>query len=369
MKYTVIALLSFCLILGCTEGERGVRIEGKLKNPIAGATIQLQEYGDSGIEIRDSTVVDDGGNFVIYADITETTFLRVNIANRQFVNLILKGDEGSVSIEADGTSTNARTAVQGSPDTDLMEKMDSAALKRQSDIQLLTQESRQARSTGDVKTLNDINEQWMYLAAKHNKNMRGLIWESLPSLAALYGVNYIDVEVEYTFADSLVQFYAQSLPDHPFTKELAAKVSGISRVSIGADAPEISLPSTDGEVISLSSLRGKYVLIDFWAAWCRPCRMENPNVRRLYSRYKNENFEIYAVSLDRTKEAWLKAIEDDQLPWIHVSDLKYFNSAGARAYNVSAIPATYLIGPDGKIVAKGLRGPSLQAKLAELFGA
>ncbi|MFT6867330.1 MAG: thiol-disulfide isomerase/thioredoxin [Cyclobacteriaceae bacterium] len=120
--------------------------------------------------------------------------------------------------------------------------------------------------------------------------------------------------------------------------------------------------------MSLTSFRGKYVLIDFWAAWCRPCRQENPNVLRMYNLYKDQNFEILGVSLDRDRTAWLAAIKSDGISWQHVSDLKYFNSQAASDYKIGSIPATYLIGPDGKIIAKGLRGPSLEAKLKEIFG-
>ena len=146
-----------------------------------------------------------------------------------------------------------------------------------------------------------------------------------------------------------------------------SKVNSLKSTAIGVSAPEISLPDTSGSIFNLSSLRGNYVLIDFWAAWCRPCRQENPNVVRLYDKYRNKNFEILGVSLDRTDRAWRKAIADDGLKWIHVSDLSYFNTKAARDYQVSSIPQTFLIDPQGKIVAKGLRGPSLEAKLSELF--
>ena len=139
-------------------------------------------------------------------------------------------------------------------------------------------------------------------------------------------------------------------------------------VDIGSVAPEISYPSPDGSVISLSSLRGKYVLIDFWASWCSPCRRENPNLVSNYKRFHDKGFEIFQVSLDKTKDAWIKAIKKDNLSWPnHVSDLKYWDSEPARQYNVRSIPSNFLLDPDGKVIAKDLRGIALGKKLAEIF--
>ena len=119
----------------------------------------------------------------------------------------------------------------------------------------------------------------------------------------------------------------------------------------------------------MASLRGKYVLLDFWAAWCRPCREENPNIVENYNNYKSYGFDVYQVSLDRTKEDWIRGIKQDKLPWINVSDLKYYQSEAAKLYNVDRIPSAFLLDPEGKIIAKhtDLRGPNLSRKLAEIF--
>ena len=139
------------------------------------------------------------------------------------------------------------------------------------------------------------------------------------------------------------------------------------KLAVGQVAPEITLADPSGNMVSLSSLRGNYVMIDFWAAWCKPCRAENPNVVALYKKYNPKGFEVFGVSLDRKKEDWLKAIEKDGLSWTHVSDLQYFNSEAAQLYNIQAIPATYLLDKEGKIIAKNLRGIALRKKLEELF--
>jgi peroxiredoxin len=136
---------------------------------------------------------------------------------------------------------------------------------------------------------------------------------------------------------------------------------------IGDQAPDISLPDPDGNLKVLSSLRGKYVLLDFWASWCGPCRFENPNVVRLFQKYKDKDFDILSVSLDNNKKAWLNAIEADGMEWNHVSDLKKWESSVTPVYHLDGIPMTYLLDKNGIIIAKNLRGPDLEKKLAEVL--
>ncbi len=139
--------------------------------------------------------------------------------------------------------------------------------------------------------------------------------------------------------------------------------------SIGELAPELNFPDPSGKIITLESLKGNYVLIDFWASWCKPCRMENPNVVKLYNKYKEKGFTVYSVSLDNNKDRWINAIKQDNLTWPnHVSDLKQWQTEATKIYGFRGIPYTVLIDKEGKIVAKNLRGPTLENKLGEIFG-
>ena len=141
-----------------------------------------------------------------------------------------------------------------------------------------------------------------------------------------------------------------------------------SFLQIGSEAPEIRQQTPDGGTFALSQLRGKVVLIDFWASWCRPCRIENPAVKQVYNKYKGKGFEILGVSLDRDHNAWIGAIQQDGLPWKHVSDLGFWQNAAAQEYGVQSIPFTVLVDREGKILEKGLRAHDLDAKLSQIFG-
>jgi peroxiredoxin len=167
---------------------------------------------------------------------------------------------------------------------------------------------------------------------------------------------------------NIINNAAVKFPDHSgvaaVKRSLEAKMKEMQGL-VGQPAPEISLPDINGKEVKLSSFRGKYVLVDFWASWCGPCRNENPNVVKAYNKYKDKNFTVLGVSLDEEKDDWGKAIQKDGLTWTHVSDLKHWNSVVVPLYHIEGIPYNVLVDPNGTVIAENLRGPMLEAKLEE----
>ncbi len=348
------------------ENDGYVQIEGKIKNPSSEGYVVLEKIGEQNIDVVDTLMVSSDSTFRYSMKNEDPGFYRLNLYDRQYVNLIL--DKEDVQITADGNRPDGLVEVSGSRDTDYFYEVNDIMRDFQQSVNELNADFMKARSENEIEKMQQIEEQYLQIEQQNNEKIKSKIRDMGSSIAALYAVNFLDAEKEFPFLDELATKFQKDLPDSPYTKQFVAQVESLRSLAIGMPAPDIQLPNPAGDTVSLSSLQGKYVMIDFWAAWCKPCRMENPNVVRMYKKYKDEGFEIYGVSLDRSKEDWVGAIEKDQLTWEHVSDLQYFDSQAARLYNINAIPATVLIDPDGKIIAKNLRGSALEEKLAEIFG-
>lgn len=366
-KLWFLGLIGLMWSCGASHEKGTVGISGEILNPIGGGVVIIEQVFGSDFIVVDSFSMGSKAKFERRLKVDEPGFYRLNLFGRQYVNLIL--NDTDIEVIAEGNKPNGSFTVKGSKDTDYITEINQLQKDFDLSIQPLNNDFIQANNNGDRARIFELREEYMLKKANYDKALKDKLWGMDNSISAIIGAfEFVNPEEEFPFFDSLANRFEKELPNSRYTKDLIRKVNGLKRLAVGSEAPELSLPNPEGTTIALSSMRGQYLMIDFWAAWCKPCRQENPNVVRMYNKYHDKGFEILGVSLDRKKDAWLKAISDDGLEWPHVSDLKYFNSEAARIYNINAIPATYLIGPDGKIIAKGLRGPTLEAKLEEIFG-
>jgi len=348
-------------------------IEGTFKNGVPGTKVYLQLGATQNPFVLDSTTLDEKGSFRFERiEPDGGNIYQINLANRQRLNFLAEGGE-SFTLVGDALDTNedgvSKTGmVTGSKNMEYYNKIMILVAELRSKVGEWNEEYEKASLKNDQKKMNEIQGKF----EKEERKLLGEVRKMLPEM----GTSFIAVFAANNFFSSeadlpLLEDLAERLEkENPSPKYAQAFISGIRRIkgiSVGDIAPDFTLDAPDGTPVSLSSLRGKYVLLDFWASWCGPCRRENPNVVRLYNQYKDKNFEIYGVSLDRDRDAWIKAIQDDGLTWVHGSDLKYWNSDVAVKYGVNGIPATYLLDTEGRVIAKNLRGQALERKLQEIL--
>jgi peroxiredoxin len=369
MKRVSIIALSILVLIGCgqkdaTEKEAGIMISGSITNPANGIVTIEEITADALIPIDTISVNEDNTFSHLYTG--TPGYYRVNFYGAQSITVIL--DQDDINITADGGNQRGQYDITGSTDLDAMRKFNTDLTSAfQMQEQQLNQAFGEAKQAGNDALASEVQASYMKLMAEKQEYTVGAINMMGPSLATFQLVNSLDKDKHYDFINNMAVKLDAKYPNKYYIQDLLNKMAIVKLTAVGNEAPEISLPNPDGEVVKLSSLRGQVVLVDFWAEWCKPCRQENPNVVKAYNRFKDQGFTVYGVSLDRTKDKWLKAINDDGLTWTHVSDLKYFNSQAAADYGVQAIPFSLLVDRNGVIVAKNLRGAALDQQLETYF--
>ncbi len=342
MKFFLVQLLFVLLGTSVIFSQTNVKITGTIENKGSFDKIYLEDIVSQ--QELASADLSDVGDFSLEAAVDKANFYRLRLDQENYLILIIEPNE-KISVKAD-INELYNPEIKGSKNSSLIYSTFKSSQEFDKKIEEYAQKVKEEKQAFIRKfILNNIN-----------------------SLSTLFFIDELSIDTDFDVYKKLDASLYDKYPNNFLVIELHKKVQGADFLAIGSEAPEIDLPNPEGVNIKLSSLRGKYVLIDFWAAWCRPCRVESPNMVKLYEKYNKKGFEIYSVSLDQTKDAWVKAIKQDGLgKWTHVSDLLYWNSAAGRDYGVESIPFTVLIDKEGKIIAKGLRGEDLNEKLAEIF--
>lgn len=279
-------------------------------------------------------------------------------------------ESGTVKVTAIDSLKHAR--IGGTALNDDQQELVDLLAPIQKKVALLEQQYAAANGTEDSLEVGVVRMRYEAVAAQRDSAVLSFVTRHSKSLVSLLSLrSYFDPATKMDKAAAGFDMLDPSLKSSAQGQLFARMIKKATLLDIGGEAPEFTAQNTSGENVSLKSFRGKYVLVDFWASWCVPCRHENPNVVKAYNRFREKNFTVVGFSLDEGddgKEKWLKAIEKDGLPWMQLSDLAGWTSPVAMMYNLKAIPANFLLDPSGKIVAKNLRGEELEQKLEELFG-
>jgi thiol-disulfide isomerase/thioredoxin len=375
MKLKSVAIVAlFLSLVACETAENGVQVTGSIANA-EGMTVTFLRYSGSNPDTLGQRTLSAAGTFSFTAPPANLNFYTIGVGEEPPVFLAFDSTASTVNVTADFNTIKSDYQVSGSADSEDIRNFfvqgNVYEQRLDSTMKVLQTMASSDDQIGRVALGNYYNE-----TRKEYRNYLVTHVESNPKSVANYSIVQrldpaADIELFRKVRDGLGErmagnFFYDVLADRVAQAE--RKLEASTFLSPGTAAPDIVLPNPEGNNVSLSSLKGNYVLIDFWASWCKPCRLENPSVVKLYDKYKGKNFEILGVSLDRDRNKWLEAIQQDKLSWPQISDLQFWNSAAARLYNVQSIPFTVLVDPDGKVMATKLRGAELEQMLEEIFG-
>ncbi len=365
-KIIVPALLMVAALTSCKD-KNGFKIEGKIEHP-AKQEVYLLEADSTDVKVIDSTQLNEQNGFVFKKATPFANLYKIKNGEQEFDLIAENGND--IDFKTDLADPNHSYSTSGSEDSEKIK-----AYNRISNI-YTAKNSKLANEYQEAATAKGVNQDSVLkkYVPVFEQNMAALSAEVLKfvhanqnSLAGFYAAMSLD---QMKYEQELVAYADQikdKFPKNPAVIQFVKHMELVKPVSVGRTAPDFSIPGIDGKEIKLSDYKGKYVMLDFWASWCVPCRKENPNVVKLYQQYHAKGLNIVGISLDEKKDAWQKAITDDHLSWSHGSELKNFNGPAVQRYQVQAIPSNFILDPAGKIIAKNVTGNDLAAFFAKTF--
>ena len=376
MRNTLFTLATLVLFASCNSKPEGYTINGTLTGEIAdGVEVYLKKSGANNNQLIEIDTAKTENGMFVFSGIKDMPEMHYILIDKQVGYSVAVLENGEIDFAAHKDSLGLAKitgTIQNDFLNDYREKSKAVSMQAVN----IQEDMKNASMTGDTVLINSLKEELNELREEYETFEIDYI-KSNPN--ALISALLIDkaLNTRTSTTEELQELYNTLAPEIKETNAAKKVIEALEALkdrenkakdtSIGAVAPNFSAPTPTGEILALNDIKGKATLIDFWAAWCRPCRAENPNILNVYNKYHDKGLNIIGVSLDKTAEAWKKAIKDDGLIWNHVSNIAYFNDPIAKMYNVNAIPAAFLLDENGVIVAKNLRGPALETKVAELL--
>ncbi|MEN8789576.1 MAG: TlpA disulfide reductase family protein [Flavobacteriaceae bacterium] len=367
MIRSLIIIAALIFLSSCESAREEFLINGKLEGAVPdGAAVYLRKVDENNRPVDVDTTSIQAGSFS-FTGVQKTP---------EVYYIFIDNSRGSIPVIVENTTIDIQAQkdslfyakVKGTRQNELFGEFFDAAKQMALRAQSMNQDMRDAVTNKDTSVMNSLREEYFELQQEAQDQEIEFVKANNDALVSVLIVSKLmatkalpDEEIKELF-DALAPEVQQSNVGISIKTQLDKN----KRSAIGSKAPNFSAPTPDGEKLALTDVLGSVTILDFWAAWCKPCRAENPNVVKLYDKYKDKGLSILGVSLDRRAEDWKKAIEDDGLEWHHVSNVRYFDEI-AELYNVSAIPATFILDGNGVIVAKNLRGTELESKIAELL--
>lgn len=366
MRLQILFLTLLVFTLGCQNNHKkeGFTIKGNMKGLDDGTTYLMKYNKDGKFTKIDTSEIKDG-NFQFKGQLKQPGILYINFNGKPAIEIYAENSEITIKGKRDSLDKVTVSGSRVHEQYDYFKEQIKALEEQQQELYPLFSEAKENNNKEELSRLDSL-----YDAIEDDKIriIKQYIADNPKTPVSLYAIRkhlvyYLDgkeLENQLSELDTTL---------HKFDtyKELAERVDILSKCAIGKKAPNFTLEDTTGKPVSLNDFRGNYLLLDFWASWCGPCRRENPNVVKMYKKFNDKGFEVLGVSLDSKRDKWLKAIEEDNLTWTHVSELKGWDSKAGKLYGVMSIPHTVLINKEGVIVAKNLKGKALEEKLKELM--